>query len=156
MAKKNQKKTQPKGLDKLLQSLGFVLADTYALTAQTHLAHWNVEGRSFFQLHGAFEEQYDELFEATDEIAERIRALGGLAPGGLRTLSELSKVKEIKPTTDASVLLEGLIAAHEATVQDLKVARDLAADLDDKETEDLCISRIQWHQKILWMLKSSR
>lgn len=156
MAKKNNTPRQAKGLDKLLQSLASVLADTYALTAQTHLAHWNVEGKNFFSLHKAFDEQYNELFEATDEIAERIRALGGLAPGGLKLLSELSNIKEMQPTTDAGTLINGLIAGHEAVVKDLVATRELAGELNDKETEDLCIGRIQSHQKVIWMLKSSR
>jgi starvation-inducible DNA-binding protein len=59
----------------LTKSLNQVLADSYALLSLTHLAHWNVEGPGFFALHTAFQTQYEELFVAIDEIAERIRAL---------------------------------------------------------------------------------
>ncbi|HAB14954.1 MAG TPA: DNA starvation/stationary phase protection protein, partial [Verrucomicrobiales bacterium] len=46
---------------RLVEALNLVLADTYALMALTHLAHWNVEGSGFFSLHKAFEDQYEEL-----------------------------------------------------------------------------------------------
>ena len=58
----------------VIEGLQTVLSDSYALMAQTHLAHWNVEGPNFFQLHTAFQAQYEELFGAIDEIAERVRA----------------------------------------------------------------------------------
>ena len=58
-----------------------VLADTYALYFKTHAYHWNVTGPRFHDLHAMFEEQYTALWTATDEIAERIRALGVLAEG---------------------------------------------------------------------------
>jgi len=67
----------------LAGSLNQVLADSYALMALTHLAHWNIEGRDFFSLHTAFQTQYEELFTAIDEIAERVRALDAYAIGGL-------------------------------------------------------------------------
>ena len=65
---------------KVVDALRLVVADTYAIIGQTHICHWNVRGASFFSLHTAFEEQYNELFAAVDEIAERIRAKGALAP----------------------------------------------------------------------------
>jgi starvation-inducible DNA-binding protein len=68
------------------EGLKALLADSYALLAQTHLAHWNVQGPAFFNLHTAFQTQYEELFTAIDEIAERLRALDVLAPGGLQGL----------------------------------------------------------------------
>jgi DNA-binding ferritin-like protein len=49
--------------------------------APQHLAHWNIEGPDFFEIHTAFEKQYEELFEVVDEIAERIRALDAYANG---------------------------------------------------------------------------
>ena len=82
-------------MDTLVKALRQVVADTYAVIGQTHLCHWNVRGSSFFSLHQAFEEQYTELFAAVDEIAERIRAKGSFAPGGLANLAQLSGIPEI-------------------------------------------------------------
>lgn len=131
-----------------------VVADSYALLGQTHLCHWNVRGPGFFALHTAFEEQYTELFAAVDEIAERIRALGSLAPGGLANLASLSSIKEIDEDSEAEVMVAHLAEANEIVVKSLAAARDLAAEADDSESEDLAIARIQVHQKTIWMLKS--
>jgi starvation-inducible DNA-binding protein len=136
-------------------ALNALLADSYALMAQTHLAHWNVEGPAFFQLHSAFQGQYEELFTAIDEIAERLRALDVLAPGGLATLAKLSKVSEfgVAPAP-AKDFVAHLIEGHEHTVASARAVRDAAEEAKDLETQDLAIARIQLHQKTLWMLKS--
>jgi len=139
----------------VIDSLKVVLADSYALLGQTHLAHWNVEGPSFFQLHEAFEEQYKELFEAVDEVAERIRALGEYAPGGLKTLADHSQITEMAVgSAPAKDFVAHLIDGHETTASNAKDARDKAEAAGDLETQDLMIGRIQDHEKALWMLKS--
>ena len=131
-----------------------VVADSYALMGQTHLCHWNVRGPEFFALHAAFEVQYSELFIAIDEIAERVRALGALAPGGLSSLAELSSLVEIVEDTGATDMVRHLVVSNEIVVGSLSEARDKAGEAGDSETEDLTIARIQVHQKTIWMLKS--
>src|ERR1700727_1427078 len=81
---------------KVIDGLNLVLADTYALMALSHLAHWNVEGSDFYPLHKAFQEHYENLFEASDEIAERVRALDAYAIGGLTTLAKVAQMEEFK------------------------------------------------------------
>ena len=78
---------------RLVDALNLVLADSYALMSLTHLAHWNVEGPNFFDLHKAFQEQYEDLFEAVDEIAERVRALDAYAIGGLNKLARRHRLR---------------------------------------------------------------
>ncbi len=146
----------PPATDKaaVVEALRQVVADSYALLGQTHLCHWNVRGPSFFSLHGAFEEQYTELFTAIDEIAERIRALGSLAPGGLQNLARLAGMEEIREDASAEEMVKHLVRANEGLVADLVKARDLAGDSGDDQTEDLMIARIQVHEKTIWMLRS--
>lgn len=151
---KSKKKNPNKTITTLEEALRIVLADTYALMAQTHLCHWNVEGPSFFALHQAFEAQYTELFTASDELAERLRALGFFAPGGLASLAQLAGIQELPESCSDKEMVKGLYAAHEKLVADAGIARDLAGEAGDSETEDLMIARIQLHQKTLWMLKS--
>ncbi len=131
-----------------------VVADTYALIGQTHICHWNVRGPSFFSLHTAFEEQYSELFLAVDEIAERIRAIGALAPGGLANLAKLAGIEEIAEDASAKDMVSHLIVANEKLLTDLRTARDLASEANDSESEDMAIARIQVHEKTVWMLRS--
>ncbi len=130
------------------------VADGYAVLGQTHLCHWNVRGPNFFSLHNAFEQQYTELFTAIDEIAERLRALGHLAPGGLGALAKMAGIKEIGEDASAAEMVAHLIALNEKLVGNLGRARDLAAAASDAETEDLMIGRIQVHEKTIWMLRS--
>ncbi len=138
----------------IAEALRLVVADTYAIIGQTHMCHWNVRGPSFFSLHTAFEEQYNELFVAVDEIAERIRAIGELAPGGLSKLAAMSGIEEIAEDSSATDMVGHLINANEKLLADLKAARDIAGEANDSESEDLMIARIQIHEKTLWMLRS--
>lgn len=139
---------------RVADKLNLVLADTYALMGLSHLAHWNVEGPDFFALHEAFQKHYENLFEAADEIAERLRALGGYAIGGLATLARAAGLEEFKAPQSQKDFVAALIVAHEKVVDDLQAARDLSGEVGDLETQDLLIGRIQWHQKTLWMLNS--
>lgn len=140
--------------DQVTKALRQVVADTYALIGQTHICHWNVRGPSFFSLHTAFEDQYNELFVAVDEIAERIRAKDALAPGGLSNLSQMAGIEEIAEDASAQDMVKHLVKANEKTLTDLKTARDHASEAGDTETEDLMIGRMQVHEKTVWMLKS--
>jgi starvation-inducible DNA-binding protein len=138
----------------LIDSLRLIVADTYAVIGQTQLCHWNVRGPSFFSLHNAFEAQYNELFTAVDEIAERIRAKGSLAPGGLANLAKIADIKELPEDSTAEAMVDHLVGANEKLLNDLKSARDLASEDGDSESEDLMIARTQVHEKTVWMLNS--
>ena len=131
-----------------------MLADSYALMSLTHLAHWNVEGPGFFALHTAFQTQYEELFTAIDEIAERIRALDDYAIGGLATLAAAAEMREFSSPLSQEDYVRALIEANEKLVADAARARDLAGEANDPESQDLMIERITLHQKTIWMLKS--
>lgn len=136
-------------------ALNQLLADSYALMALSHQAHWNVEGPGFFALHNAFQSHYENLFAAIDEIAERVRALDAYALGGLRAYTKEAGLDEF-PTgsVPARDYVAGLVMAHEKTLADAIALRDAAGEANDLETQDLAIGRITWHQKTLWMLKS--
>jgi len=135
-------------------SLNQVLADSYALMSLTHFAHWNVEGSGFFALHTAFQTQYEELFTAIDEIAERLRARGAYALGGLNQLAQTAQMKEFNAPLNQEEFIRMLIAANEKLLGDADQARDRANDADDLESQDLMVRRISLHQKTVWMLKS--
>jgi starvation-inducible DNA-binding protein len=146
--------TSTDGKTKLSESLNQVLADTYALMSLTHLAHWNVEGPGFFALHTAFQTQYEDMFAASDEVAERIRALGAYAIGGLSTLAAKADMPEFTPPLPQEGYVKHLITGHEKVVADAARARDIAGETRDPESEDLMIQRISVHEKALWMLRS--
>jgi starvation-inducible DNA-binding protein len=139
---------------RITDGLNQVLADSYALMALTHLAHWNLEGPDFFELHKAFQEQYENLFEAVDEIAERVRALDAFAIGGLQKLARVAGMEEFSSPMPQKDYVAALIVAHEKVMEDAMRLRRMAGDADDLETQDLMVKRITFHQKTLWMLKS--
>lgn len=138
----------------VINGLNLLVADSYALMANTHDAHWNVEGPGFFTLHHAFQEQYEHLFEAIDEIAERVRALDAYPPGGLRHFANTAGIEEFKSPLSAKDYVAGLLVGHEKAIADATQLRDAAGSANDLETQDLAIGRLQWHQKTVWMLKS--
>jgi starvation-inducible DNA-binding protein len=146
--------TKTKSDSAVVKALNLLLADSYSLMANTHYAHWNVEGPGFFSLHKAFEEQYETLFKNIDEIAERVRGLDAYALGGLRNFVKESGIAELDTPQGAKDYVAALVVAHEKTIEDAVVARDAAEEVNDLETQDFVIGIIQWHQKTSWMLKS--
>jgi starvation-inducible DNA-binding protein len=138
----------------VVKALNLLVADTYVLLANTHFAHWNVEGPGFFALHKAFEEQYEHLFKAVDVIAERVRALDAYAIGGLTNFVHESGIEELNTPASAKDYVAALILAHEKTIEDATALREAAGDRNDLQTQDLAIKRITWHQQATWMLKS--
>jgi starvation-inducible DNA-binding protein len=132
------------------------LADTYTLLLKTHNYHWNVTGPNFFSLHTLFEGQYNELFLAVDEIAERIRALGEKAPGSFSEFSRLTDIAEADSSLDADAMIKDLYNSNELIIETLIELRDVADSENDRETEDIAIARIKVHQKNAWMLKASK
>src|ERR1700755_156397 len=127
--------TASKKQAEVAESLNLVLADSYACMALTHLAHWNVEGEDFFPLHKAFQEQYENLFEAVDEIAERVRALDAFAVGGLSTLASMAQLNEFKSPMPQKDYVAALIVAHEKVVDDATRTRDAGGESGDLQTQ---------------------
>lgn len=143
----NQRKAIADGLARLL-------ADTYTLYLKTHNFHWNVTGPMFATLHMLFEEHYTELATATDEIAERIRALGFPAPGSFQQFSELSSIEEETGLPDAHGMIRQLVLGQEAVVRTARSVLPTAGDANDEPTVDLLTQRMQIHEKNAWMLRS--
>ncbi len=138
----------------IASGLASVLANTYALYLKTHNFHWNVTGPNFPALHAMFEEQYDALALAVDEIAERIRALGERAPGSFSAFAKLSSIPDAVGEPSADAMVRELLAGHETVA---RVAREVASradDADDQVSTDLMVERLQAHEKVAWMLRS--
>ena len=136
------------------KSLSNVLADTYMLYLKTHNFHWNVEGPNFRQLHLMFEEQYQDMWAALDEIAERIRALGTYAPGTYAKFAELATIKENQNIPNAGDMLSELTADNERIIATLTDAIKIAQDAGDEPTAGLLTDRQTVHEKAAWMMRS--
>ena len=131
-----------------------MLADTYMLYLKTHNYHWNVTGELFHSLHEQFEEQYTELAEAIDEIAERIRALGYRAPGTFKEFQQLTSISEEPDKPEAMEMVRRLAVGNEQVLRTAREALKPADDADDEATIDLLTQRLHLHSKTAWMLRS--
>jgi starvation-inducible DNA-binding protein len=116
--------------------------------------HWNVTGPLFDSLHRLFEEQYQGLWTAIDELAERIRSLGHPAPGTHKLMSRLSSIKERDEVLPASAMVRDLLDGHETTIRTCRDAAKVAEDANDEGTFDILVQRMQEHEKTAWMLRS--
>jgi starvation-inducible DNA-binding protein len=138
----------------IAEGLARVLADSYTLYLKTHNYHWNVTGPMFQTLHLMFEQHYNELALAVDEIAERIRALGAPAPGTYREFTELSSIDEDLDRPAATEMIKRLVKGHEAVARTARSIFPLAERASDEPTADLLTQRLQVHEKTAWMLRS--
>lgn len=139
----------------IADGLGKLLADTYTLYLTTHNFHWNVTGPMFNTLHTMFMEQYTELWNAVDPIAERIRSLGHPAPGSYAQFASLSSLPDV-PTTPPKALemVRILVDGHEAVARTARQVFPLADKAADEPTADLLTQRLTVHEMAAWMLRS--
>ncbi len=134
--------------------LSKTLADSYTLYLMTHNFHWNVTGPMFSGLHNLFMDQYTEIWQALDDIAERIRALGHYAPGTYAEYAQLSSIKEPESVPDAQEMIAMLMRANEAMARTARAALVCADKIDDQPSADLLTQRLEVHEKNAWMLRS--
>jgi starvation-inducible DNA-binding protein len=137
------------------QGLSKLLADIYAVYLKTHGYHWNVRGPNFAALHQLFMEQYTEMWNAIDDVAERIRALGEFAPQGYRSFSNLSSIADGDPEKGAEDMLRELQRDHETVVATARAALPAAQEAGDEVTVSLISDRLEAHEKHAWMLRAS-
>ncbi len=138
----------------IAEGLKKVLADSYTLYLKTHNFHWNVRGPMFRTLHLMFEEQYTELAEAVDLIAERIRALDVLAPGSYKEFAQLTRIPEGDGRSDAKTMIKELAEGQEAVTRTCRELFPIVEEANDQPTADLLTIRMQTHEKNAWMLRS--
>jgi starvation-inducible DNA-binding protein len=135
--------------------LSHLLADTYTLYLTTHNFHWNVTGPMFNTLHLMFMEQYTELWNSVDPIAERIRSLGFPAPGSYAQFGRLSSIKDAPATPPKALeMVAILVDGHEAVARTARGIFPLAEKAGDEPTADLLTQRLAMHEQTAWMLRS--
>jgi len=134
--------------------LSSLLADTFTLYLKTHNFHWIVTGPMIRTLHIMFEEQYNELWTATDLIAERIRSLGVFAPATFKEFSRLATIKEEDGVPQAMQMVRQLVDGHETVARTARAVIETAEGASDAPTADLLTERLQVHEKTAWMLRS--
>ena len=144
-----------KARKKISDGLVEVLASTYTLLVKTHVYHWNVVGPLFLPLHELTEAQYNDMFAAVDELAERIRALGLPAPLSFEDFDRRSLIKEEKQDRTAEGMVAQLVKDHEALSRRMRELAMEADEGDDLVTADLLTQRLTFHEKAIWMLRAT-
>lgn len=142
------------GEQQIVDQLYKLLANTYVLYTKTQGFHWNVTDARFYMLHKFFEEQYEELAEALDVIAEHIRTFKVVALGSLSQMLEFASVKESGEVKDGDVMVAELYHDHSLISAQIRHTILLADELHDASTSDMLVGRLRAHEKITWMLRS--
>lgn len=138
----------------IAEGLSRILADTYFLYLKSQNYHWNVTGKLFNPLHEMFQEHYEDMAQAIDDIAERIRTLGYYSPGTFKQFAELTSIKEDSDIPDAEDMIRNLVHAHETVLKTLRAVLPACNDAEDEATLDLVTGRLDFHSKTAWMLRS--
>jgi starvation-inducible DNA-binding protein len=127
------------------------LAETYAVYTKTHNFHWNVTGPMFDMLHKMFEEHYNEMWNAIDEIAERVRILGSTVP---EDFARLSTITTNAAVPDSNEMIRQLVEGHETVIRTAREMIPMVQDAEDEATAGLLTDRMEIHEKTTWMLRS--
>ena len=139
----------------IAEGLSRVLADTYTLYLTTHNFHWNVTGPHFNSLHAMFMGQYTELWNSTDVLAERIRALGHYAPGSYAEFSKIASVPDVPQTPPKAMeMVRILVKGHETVSRIAREFIPVAQQAGDDPTADMLTARCTVHDQTAWMLRS--
>ena len=136
--------------DKIPEILLKALANTYTLYSASQIAHWNIEGPEFVQLHQLFSDSYSDAADAVDSIAERIRQLDVIIP---KTLSELISHTTAKFDSEQSYV-DQIKSIHEKLVEQWNDIAVVAEAAEDSATVDMAGKRAGQHDKFVWILRS--
>ena len=141
--------------DKTIDMLNGVLADATVFYYKLHNYHWNVTGPGFYTLHDVFEDLYKEWSGILDELAERVKSLGG---DPLPTLAKCVEVSGIKEETerdlDANTMVQRTLNDIHAQRERMKAVQERAQEVNDKTTENILDDFVDASAKHVWMLSA--
>ena len=143
----------PEGVEKVSAALNVILADTFALYLKTKNFHWHISGRHFRDYHLMLDEQSEAIFATTDQIAERVRKIGGIT---LRSISQISKLQTIKDNNEEYVppreMLRELMEDNKHVAAAMRKAHDVCDDNDDIASASLLENFIDETERRTWFL----
>ena len=142
--------------DGVIRILNVLLSDEFLLYTKTRKYHWNVVGMHFMELHKLFESQYEALDENVDDIAERVRSIGGTALGTMKEFLDSTRLKENPGRIpEAEAMIAVLLQDHERIIQSLRADLETVQNkYHDVGTTDFLTGLLEKHEKTAWMLRS--
>ena len=133
-----------------------MLADTFAVYLKTKNFHWHVSGPHFRDYHLLFDEQAAQILASTDELAERVRKIGG---GTLRSIGHIARLQRVddndRDFVSAGEMLRELTADNKALTKALREAHDVADEHRDVATASLLENLIDEAEKRAWFLSEA-
>src|ERR1700744_4678690 len=137
----------PEHLQAVAAEMSKLLADEFILYTKTRNAHWNVEGPDFHTKHVFFEEQYEQLDDIMDSVAERIRQLGHYAPATLQSFLQLTHLTEkLEQKNDSLDYIKELLTDHENIIIFLRGnINRFANEYGDAGTSDYITGLMETH-----------
>jgi starvation-inducible DNA-binding protein len=140
----------------VVQTLNRLLADEHILYVKTRNYHWNVVGPRFHSLHLFLEEQYKQLEETIDEVAETTRQFGGIAFGTMKEFLQHTRLQENPGRVpDEDGMLRDLLNDHETIIRTLREDVDRVDDeYKAVDAADFLTSVLEKHSKMAWMLRA--
>ncbi|NPU14949.1 DNA starvation/stationary phase protection protein [Bradyrhizobium sp. 83012] len=143
----------PDAVNKISTALNTLLADAFALYLKTKNFHWHVSGRHFHDYHEMLDEQSDAIFATTDQLAERVRKLGGTT---IKSISQISKLQTIKDNNEEYVppreMLRELMEDNKHIAAAMRKAHEVCDDNDDPATAGLLENFIDETERRTWFL----
>lgn len=139
-----------------VNQLNILLADFHLYYQKLRNFHWNIVGKSFFDLHIKFEEMYDDTKLKVDEIAERILTLRYQPTSNLSEYLKMSNLKESKANLSDVEMIDTLIEDHTKLLKQMRTVIDAADKANDEGTIDLIGAYIRELEKTTWMLDAWR
>src|SRR3954467_13663211 len=142
-------------LQMVAEELNKLLADEVVLYFKTRNYHWNIEGSSFYELHNFYEQQFDQLDEIMDDVAERIRIIGHYTEARLADYLKLTSLLESPYTNAENDQLKNLVASHETIIHNLRRLITLFGDkYKDLGSCDFVTQLLGKHEKMAWMTRA--
>lgn len=140
----------------VIELLNRDLSDAYLLLIKTKKFHWDVVGPQFRSLHQMWEEQYQALTETIDQVAERIRTLGGYPVGTAEGFLKYGSIKEQSNNIpQATEMVAQLVDDHELVIRNLREHVDACSEeFHDEGTADFLTGLMEGHEQMAWMLRS--
>src|SRR3984885_14038144 len=144
---------KPNAVKDLAGALNILVADAFALYLKTKNFHWHVSGPHFRDYHLMLDEQSEQIFATTDEIAERVRKIGGTT---LRSIGHIAKLQNVKDNDDGFVpaheMLRELMADNKMIAAAMREAHELAEKHQDAATAGLLENFIDGTERRTWFL----
>lgn len=134
-------------------AINAILADSFALYVKTKNFHWHISGPHFRDYHLLLDEQAAEIFATTDELAERVRKIGG---NTIRSIGDIAKKTRIADNDAPYVSPEDMLAElredNQAVVKAMREAHGLCDEHEDVATASLLENYIDAAEKRVWFL----